>query len=244
MKNKIIIGNWKLNQDIENIEGFMNKFTKERNTLEKETFFSFAMPSYYIGYLVGKGYDLPIYSLQYFNTDKNGSLTGQISLSQMHSKNISAILLGHSETREHLKESDKEINLKVKKLMDFPAKPVIIIGEKKNSDSINKENELSLQMTNIFKDTPKEIVDKSIIAYEPIWSVGSGVLPSNNEIEKTSRFIKKWLKNKYGDLSTKVIYGGSINEENYKEIKKIKGLDGYLLGFPSTKIDFLLKMVK
>ena len=170
------------------------------------------------------------------NVSKNdkGAHTGEISATDLASYNVKYCIVGHSERRQELGETDEEINQKLKKLFAAGITPILCCGETKEEREQNKVVEI---ITNeITKDTEgltEEEKAKLIVAYEPIWSIGTGLIPTNDEIEEVLQLIKSLLP------ESKILYGGSANEKNIDELKKCPTIDGYLLGGLSLKPDTL-----
>ncbi len=166
------------------------------------------------------------------NVSKNdkGAHTGEISATDLASYNVKYCIVGHSERRQELGETDDEINLKLKKLFESGITPILCCGETKEEREQNKVVEI---ITNeITKDTDgltEEEKASLIVAYEPIWSIGTGLIPTNDEIKEVLQLIKSLLP------ESKILYGGSANEKNIDELKKCPTIDGYLLGGLSLK---------
>jgi len=158
---------------------------------------------------------------------ENGAYTGEISAEQLKSCDVSYCLVGHSERREYQKETSDNLNNKIKRLLDCNIKPILCIGESKEQRDSNIYIEvLKKQLNDALIDiNPSSVV----IAYEPIWSIGTGIIPTNEEIEEVFVFIKELYKD------TIVLYGGSANEENIDELNRVLLIDGYLLGGVSLK---------
>lgn len=166
---------------------------------------------------------------------ENGAYTGEISASQLKSHGVEYTIVGHSERRQYQKETDKEIYEKVNRLLDQGITPILCVGETIEERQNNQVEEVLLRELSLFQEEQK---DKMIIAYEPIWSIGTGVIPKNEEIEEVFKFIKNLFPN------TPVLYGGSANDENIDQLKQISLIDGYLLGGLSLKpekLDIFLK---
>ena len=167
-----------------------------------------------------------------------GSHTGFVNSKMLKSSGANYVILGHSENRQK-GETDKLINLKIKSAIKAKLKVIFCIGEtlaekkrKKTKSVISKQIKLGL----------KKVKDKSkiFVAYEPVWSIGTGKIPKTNELEQTTEFIKKKFKGK----STKILYGGSVNPENIRNLKKITNLDGFLVGGASQNSKKFIDIVK
>ena len=160
----------------------------------------------------------------------NGAYTGEISARDLKSSGVSYSIIGHSERREYQKESNKDINEKIKRLFENDIIPILCIGETKEERENGKVKEILKEelQTAIegLTDTQKSQI---IIAYEPIWSIGTGIIPTNEEIKEVFNFIKTILP------ENKILYGGSANDKNIDILKEIQEIDGYLLGGLSLK---------
>ena len=172
------------------------------------------------------------------NVSKNtmGAYTGEVSAKQLKSFNVQYSLVGHSERRKYHHETPKDINEKIKQLLENDITPIYCVGETKEERDNNNYKE------SIINDIKESLIDidksKVIIAYEPIWSIGTGLIPTNEQIEEIVSLIKQLLP------TNKVIYGGSANEENIDTLKHIKDIDGFLVGGLSLSVEKLNKFIK
>lgn len=163
-----------------------------------------------------------------------GAHTGEIAASQLKSYGVEYCIVGHSERRKEQKETDNDIAKKIEQLYREGITPILCIGETKEEREQGLVKEV---ITNEIQIATKQITEKDkktiIIAYEPIWSIGTGIIPTNEQIEEVLKLIKQLLPN------TKVLYGGSANENNINTLKKCTLIDGYLLGGLSLKPESL-----
>ena len=172
-----------------------------------------------------------------------GASTGEIAAEQLSSYGVKYTIIGHSERRDYQKESLEEIHEKLKRLLENNITPILCIGESKEEREQNEVEEvLEKEFLSAIKDLTKEEQERIIIAYEPIWSIGTGIIPTSEEIEQVFRFIKNILP------KNPILYGGSANETNIDQLKTIEIIDGYLLGGLSLKPEklkiFLEKLEK
>lgn len=171
----------------------------------------------------------------------NGAHTGEVSAEQLKSFDVEYCIIGHSERRKDQKEANEEIANKMERLIEEGIIPILCVGETKEERENSKEKEIIKQELEIaFSKINYEDTKKVIIAYEPIWSIGTGIIPTNEQIND----IFKFIKDNYPEI--KVLYGGSANENNIETLKECKDIDGYLLGGlslkPSKLSEFVNKM--
>lgn len=226
MENKIIIGNMKMYLNFDDIKNYLDK---TNDTLLKAII---SPSSIYIPYFLDKGYKVAI---QNISEHDNGAYTGEVSASQAKSMNIDYVILGHSEVRCNLIENNYKINQKIKNCLEQDLKVILCIGESKEERDNNKTKDIIKKQLDLCL---KDIIDYDsiIIAYEPIWAIGTGIIPSNDEIRKILEYIHSLYK-------VKIIYGGSVDEENIKTLNKID-LDGFIIGSSCINPDKFIEIIK
>ena len=225
---KLVVGNFKMNLTIDEINDYIEYYKDKKydNVI-------FAPSNIYLMKFVEAGLKTSSQDVSFASI---GAYTGDTSASQLKSVGVDYLIVGHSERRKYYQD-DRYVNGKLNELLKNEITPILCIGETKEEkdqgitlDII--KNELDEAFHNI-----KEIdLKKIIVAYEPIWSIGTGVIPTNEEIDKTIKEIKKYLKEKY-HITNKVLYGGSVSNKNINELEKIDVIDGYLVGGCSIKKD-------
>lgn len=219
---KIIALNHKMNLEYDEIKEYIKEIKKiQLNPIIFPT-------SIYAKELINNNI---ITGLQNVYHQNKGPYTGEISPRQAKSIGIEYVLVGHYERRELFKETNKEINEKIKSAIENKLKVILCIGEKKEEDY---KEVLKKQITESLKD----INDKVIIAYEPVWAIGSNEIPSQEEIKKIIKYIKSLF-----NYDVKVLYGGSVNSQTIKKLKEVNEVSGYLIGSNSTSISEL-KQIK
>ena len=177
-----------------------------------------------------------------------GSFTGQVSAKSLHEAGCNYCIIGHSETRKYKCDTDKEIAQKFVHLIDFDISPILCVGENKEEYEAGKAiSVIEKQLVNIFTILNTARISEYLtpcIAYEPIWSIGTGKIPSEDHLHS----IFAWLSNKLASLKThaklKFLYGGSLDENNVENFKSIKQIDGFLIGGASLDIKKLEKITK
>ena len=167
-----------------------------------------------------------------------GAYTGSINSRML--KNIGAhfVIIGHSENREK-GENDKLINLKIKSALEAKLKVIFCIGETLSDKRQKKTKSILSKQIKVGLNNIKNI-SNIFIAYEPVWAIGSGIIPKSKDLFKTVEFIKS----KFKDKLPKVLYGGSVNPQNITNLKKINNIDGFLIGGASQSAKKFIDIVK
>lgn len=167
---------------------------------------------------------------QNVSTESVGAHTGEIAASQLKSYGVKYCIVGHSERRQDQKETNEDIAKKIKNLYAEGITPILCVGETKEERESGKLNAIiEEEILVATENLTSEEKDNLIVAYEPIWSIGTGLIPTNDEIEEVFKLINSLLP------TTKVLYGGSANDKNIDELKKCSLIEGYLLGGLSLK---------
>lgn len=223
MENKIIVGNIKMNMKFGEIANYINIFKDidSKNVV--------VCPSYiYIPYFLNYNFEVGSQNVCGY---EDGGYTGEVSAKQLSSIGVKYTIIGHSERRIKLNETDSDINKKIKSAIKANLKVILCVGETlEELNLLKKDRVLKKQI----RDALVGIEDLSniIIAYEPVWSIGTNKIPNKDEIIKTILYIKQLVFDLYKE-KVKVIYGGSVNEKNIVDLNKIEQLDGFLIGSAS-----------
>jgi triosephosphate isomerase (TIM) len=171
-------------------------------------------------------------------SESYGSYTGSINSRML--KNIGAhfVIIGHSENRKK-GENDRLINLKIKSALEAKLKVIFCIGETLTE---KRKKKTQLILSKQIKVGLKDIKNKAniFIAYEPVWAIGTGIVPKSKDLLKIIKFIKI----KFKDKTPKVLYGGSVNPQNIKNLKEINNIDGFLIGGASQNVNKFIDIVK
>ena len=242
MTNKIMyfIANWKMYGNLKSLNTLdkVIKFSKSKEI--KKGRLIYCPPNTLISSFLKKFENclIDIGGQNCHESEDYGSHTGFVNSKMLKSSGANYVILGHSENRQK-GETDKLINLKVKSAIKAKLKVVFCIGE---TLSEKKRNKTKTILSKQIKLGLKKIKEKSniFIAYEPVWSIGTGKIPKIDELEQTVEFIKKKFKGKF----SKILYGGSVNPENIRNLKKITDLDGFLIGGASQNSKKFIDIVK
>lgn len=219
-----LIANWKMNGNLQLCDELIAKFSRVEVSKDLKTIV--APPFVFLNYLSSKArernLDLPI-SGQDCHVKQSGAYTGDISAAMLKEVGCKYVIIGHSERRQNYTETGLLVKNKAKIALDNSLKPIICIGEK---NYISQKTELSRQASSSVPE------DDVVIAYEPIYSVGTGIVPTSGQIESAVKIIQNIAGN-----GRAIIYGGSVTEKNCLEIMSVNGISGLLVGNASLSID-------
>ena len=230
----LIAGNWKLNCNIEeanNLSSSILNILRDRNLSSEVALFP---PTIYIDAVknIIKHSNISLGG-QDCSIHISGAYTGDVSAQMLNDMECKYIIVGHSERRIGRYETNNDIALKAKNVMENKMCPIICVGEDaKDRDDGNALNFIEKQLN---ESIPKNYYKDFIIAYEPIWAIGSGKIPTIGSINEMFNMIRQWLLNNGIDNNIKILYGGSVNKENVKEIFSCGDLGGLLIGGVSLK---------
>ncbi len=249
MRRKVIAGNWKMNN---NLSESQNLITKLVSGLSNEKlncdviicppFTSLSETSSLIKNTIVK------LGAQNMYFEENGAFTGEISSSMLKSVGCEFVILGHSERRTIFNEPDQLINKKIKKALQSGLKPIFCVGETlEERESGITEQIIKRQVTEGLKEISANEMDKIIIAYEPVWAIGTGKTATPQQAEEVHAFIRNLVKDLYSaSVSDKLIiqYGGSVKPDNAAELMSQKDIDGALVGGACLKADSFISIIK
>ena len=225
--SSIFVANWKLNGNFEFIKGYYQKLSNNPNNCVV-----ICSPSIFLSKLYSNNKNL-FSGAQDVSIFKEGAYTGELSAKMLNDCRIQFCIVGHSERRQYFHEKNEMIKLKSKNLIENDIVPIICVGEtieekerKITKEILKKQIEQSVPDISNFKNT--------IIAYEPIWAIGTGLMPTLQEIEEVHEYIKN-INDNFSNY--KVLYGGSVKSSNSLDIIALKNVDGCLVGGSSLKVD-------
>jgi len=180
--------------------------------------------------------------------EEKGAFTGEVSPNFLKDIGVNYVILGHSERRNIFKESDELVNQKLKKALVMNLNPIVCIGEHLEEREAGKTKQIiQSQIDKTFKDLTKEEIIKTVIAYEPIWAIGTGKTATPEQAEEIHIFIREMVASKYDKETADLVriqYGGSIKPTNVNELFEKENIDGGLVGGASLQADSLFEIVK
>ena len=234
--SSFFVANWKLNGNLQFIDQFISNISLPNANSKCVVICPTAIHLNYLsknknGFYVGA---------QNVSEHEEGAYTGEISVRSLIETNVDFCIVGHSERRQIFKEKDKDIKLKSQRLVANNVIPIICIGETLEQKEKGITNTvLEEQLMNSIPSS--STFENTIIAYEPVWAIGTGLTPTIDEIDETHRFIRSHNDkfNKY-----KILYGGSVKASNAKEITHLANVDGALIGGASLKSEEFTKIIQ
>jgi triosephosphate isomerase len=242
MTNKYMyfIANWKMFGDLRTLNSLDSVIKFSRNNKNTKFRIVYCPPNTLIRPLSKrlKKTNLEVGAQNCHESENYGPYTGHVNSKMLKSVGAKYVILGHSENRQS-GETDKLINLKIKSAIKSNLKVIFCIGEtlsEKRKKITNKV--LAKQITNGLKSIKN--ISNIIIAYEPVWSIGTGLIPKSNDLLNSISYIKS----KFNKKNPKVLYGGSVNNKNIAELKDINVIDGFLIGGASQSSKKFIDIIK
>ncbi len=178
---------------------------------------------------------------QNMHWEETGAYTGEVSGKMLKAINVEYVIIGHSERREYFAETDKTVNKKVKSAFNYNLKPIVCVGETLEQKEAGKASEIITNQTKLaLEGLSDEQVKNTIIAYEPIWAIGTGKTATSEDANNSIKEIRKEIEKIYGEeVANKVaiLYGGSVKASNAKELFATSDIDGALVGGASLKVE-------
>jgi triosephosphate isomerase len=239
MRKPIIAGNWKMNNDIFETEKLMNTLLPLVAGAAAEVVFC---PTYLgLQKAVEKAKDSNVgIGAQNMHFEKNGAFTGEISGEMLQAIGVKYVLIGHSERREYFNETDETVNKKAIKALTLGITPIVCCGETlAERESGKAEAKVVGQMEAGLKGI--EDITKVVVAYEPIWAIGTGKTASKEEANEACGWVRQTIAKMFGEdaaQKVRIQYGGSVNPENIKDLMAMDNIDGALVGGASLKPTF------
>ncbi len=234
---KYCVANWKMNMTIETAVSFVREFQQlpMHNKAELVICTDFVSLAKVADEIHNKYVQLGAQNV-YF--EKSGAYTGEISTDMLLKAGVKYVIIGHSERRHIFNESNKMLINKVQTVLSAGLIPIFCVGENLEDREQNLTNEVLTSQVNQGLDQIRFTdFQKIVIAYEPVWAIGTGLNADNSQIEEAHQIIRSALKSKgYSGDGTSILYGGSVNTKNADELLKVRGVDGFLIGGASLKV--------
>ena len=247
MRKKIIAGNWKMHKNAEQTEDLLNELIAKIPTDTKAqvivapTFVNLASA---VDHLEFTNIDV---AAQNVHQAEGGAFTGEISADMLKSVGVDIVILGHSERRAYFHETDALIASKVNTALEHDMMVIFCFGEElKDRQSKNHFNVVEYQLRDgLFHIQPKDW-DSIVLAYEPVWAIGTGETASPEQVKEMHEFIRETVRKVYGNKiadNVSILYGGSVKPDNAKEIFSKPDVDGGLIGGAALKADDFVAII-
>ena len=246
MRKKVIAGNWKMNMLPNNTLEFIEGLIPKVKDTESEVVLCVPYTDLFYALLASQGSNIKI-GAQNMHWEESGAYTGEVSGEMLKSIGVEYVIIGHSERREYFNETDETVNKKLKKAFECELKPIVCVGENLNQREAGKAEAIITEQVRLALDgLSNEQVKNTIIAYEPIWAIGTGKTATSEEANDSIKAIRNKIAEIYGtDVAQEVIiqYGGSVKSTNAKELFEMSDIDGGLVGGASLKIEEFASIV-
>lgn len=250
MRKQIAAANWKMNLSLQEAETLLDNILPACTGLNENRQVIFAVPAPYLVMAQSKIANKPdtFIAAQNIYTKKSGAFTGEISVVMLKSIGVSHAIIGHSERREYFNENNEFLTQKVNICLEENIVPIFCCGEALPVREVNEQNgfvqkQLEESLFHLVEDQIKKVV----IAYEPIWAIGTGKTASSNQAQEMHAHIRAQLAGKYGEEiagDIPVLYGGSVKASNAKDIFEKPDVDGGLVGGSSLSVDEFVQIIK
>ena len=246
MRRKVIAGNWKMNMLPNEAIAHIEELEKKVKGTENEVILCVPYIDLFYSLLTAQGTDIKIGAQNMYFEDQ-GAYTGEVSGKMLKSIGTEYVIIGHSERRQYFSETDEIVNKKVKKAIKENLKPILCVGEtleqREAGDTIET---ITKQIEEGLKGIESTDMKNSIIAYEPIWAIGTGKTATKDEANDAIKHIRNKVEELYGRENSEeiiILYGGSVKSTNAKELFEMSDIDGALVGGASLKADEFSKIV-
>jgi len=240
MRNKVIAGNWKMNKDVFEIADLINGLKKSSVPKNVEVIVCPPFTSLVIAQQLLKGSLIKL-GAQDVSVHDDGAYTGEVSIKMLKSVGCEYVIVGHSERRQYFHESNELINQKAKKVLAAGMKAIICVGETlEEREKEITDKVITAQIKGVLAGLSESDLEKVIIAYEPVWAIGTGKNATPKQAEDVHQLIRKLVGQLYSwNVAVKIIiqYGGSVKPENAKELLSQPDIDGALVGGACLKAD-------
>lgn len=245
MRRKVVAGNWKMNMTPSEAVALVKKLKPNMENSDVDVIF--CVPSIDIVPVVEacKGTKISVGAENMYYEEK-GAYTGEVSPQMLVDAGVSYVIIGHSERRQYFKEDNEMVNRKIRKAIEHNIIPIICCGETLEEREADKTKDVvKVQVEAALKDVAKEDLAKVVIAYEPIWAIGTGKTATSEQANDVIAYIREVVKGLYGELAeeVRIQYGGSVKPANVAEIMAQSDIDGALVGGASLKAEDFLALL-
>ena len=248
MRKPIIAGNWKLNHSIDDAVKLVTELKRE---LADVAGVDIVVCPVFTAICVVQDVLLEsniAVGAQNLFWEDSGAFTGEVSAPMLKHLGVEYVIIGHSERRQYFGETNETVNKKIKAALKHNLVPIVCVGENLKEREANKTfNVIQTQCEESLKGFTREEIAKIIIAYEPVWAIGTGKTAAPAQAQEVHKFIRDLLKKMYNEeiaQALRIQYGGSVSAENISSLIAEKDIDGALVGGASLKAESFIKIVK
>ena len=246
MRKKVIAGNWKMNMLTNEALAYIEEFIPLVKDTENEVILCVPYTDLFYALLSAQNTNIKI-GAQNMHWAEKGAYTGEVSAKMLKAIGVEYVIIGHSERRSYFNETDESVNKKIKAAFENELKPIVCVGETLEEREAGKTADIITNQTRLaLEGLSNEQVKNTIIAYEPIWAIGTGKTATSEDANNSIKEIRKEIEKIYGkDVAECVIiqYGGSVKSSNAKELFSTSDIDGGLVGGASLVPDEFAKIV-
>ena len=245
MRKPIIAGNWKMNKTIAEALEFVNEVKDRVNNDKVEAVICAPFTLLKDLKQATKGTNIKI-GAQNMHFEEKGAFTGEISPLMLKELDMDYVVIGHSERRQYFNETDETVNKKVLKALEVGIDPILCVGETlEEREAGNTKDVCKVQVEKALENVSKEDLAKVVIAYEPVWAIGTGKTATSEDANDVIAYIREVVANLYGELANEVRiqYGGSVKPSNVAEIMNQSDIDGALVGGASLEANDYVELV-
>lgn len=245
MRKPIIAGNWKMHKTIAKALEFVNEVKDRVNNDKVEAVICAPFTLLKDLKQATKGTNIKI-GAQNMHFEEKGAFTGEISPLMLKELDMDYVVIGHSERRQYFNETDETVNKKVLKALEVGIDPILCVGETlEEREAGNTKDVCKVQVEKALENVSKEDLAKVVIAYEPVWAIGTGKTATSEDANDVIAYIREVVSNLYGELANEVRiqYGGSVKPSNVAEIMNQSDIDGALVGGASLEANDYVELV-
>ena len=245
MRKPIIAGNWKMHKTIAEALEFVNEVKDRENNDKVEAVICAPFTLLKDLKQATKGTNIKI-GAQNMHFEEKGAFTGEISPLMLKELDMDYVVIGHSERRQYFNETDETVNKKVLKALEVGIDPILCVGETlEEREAGNTKDVCKVQVEKALENVSKEDLAKVVIAYEPVWAIGTGKTATSEDANDVIAYIREVVANLYGELANEVRiqYGGSVKPSNVAEIMNQSDIDGALVGGASLEANDYVELV-
>jgi triosephosphate isomerase len=246
-RTPLIAGNWKMHKTIEQAEEFVQALLPRVSSADHADV-AICPPFLALQAMVDstRGSRVEVWAQNMAEKDE-GAYTGEVSGPMLAELDVHGVLLGHSERRQHFAETDRALQAKVVRALELELRPVLCVGETEDErDAGDTERKLRHQVQEALQKVPDDRLDAVVIAYEPIWAIGTGRTATPEQAQEAIAFIRALVGDRSGDAAerTRILYGGSVKPENAAELMALPDVDGALVGGASLDAEGFAAIVE